>query len=62
MPSATLSECLALLRQDARRLWDLANRIVTTGYALEARPIAADLDAVGDQVADALARLKNNST
>ena len=49
MPSE-LAEAVASLRQESERLWSLAGHIVATEDVLEARSIAAKLDAVADRV------------
>ena len=40
------------LRETAGRLYHIANKVVTTEYALELRSIAAALDAEADRVVD----------
>ena len=49
---APLADHVRSLRETAGRLYHIANKIVTTEYALELRSIAAALDAQADRVAD----------
>ena len=47
-----LADSIGSLRMYSGRLYRLANKIVTTEYALELRSIAAALDAEADRIAD----------
>jgi hypothetical protein len=47
-----LADHVRSVRETAGRVYHLANKIVTTEYALELRSIAAALDAEADRVAD----------
>jgi hypothetical protein len=50
MPRDDLAGAVASLRHESERLWGLAGHIVATEDVLQARSIAAKLDAVADHV------------
>ena len=53
----TLADTVGSLRMHSGRLYHLANKVVTTEYALELRSIAAALDAEADRIAELTQRL-----
>ena len=52
-----LAEAVTSLRMQAGRLYHIANKVVTTAYALEIRSVAAALDAEADRIAALAQRL-----
>ena len=52
VPHDAIADTEASLRMHAGRLYRIANKIVTTEYALEIRSIAAALDAEADRLSE----------
>jgi hypothetical protein len=53
MPKQIVEESVSTLRSLSERLQSLANKIVTTEYALEIRSVAGALDAEAERLAGA---------
>ncbi len=55
MPEQVVEDAVSTLRLLSERLQGIANKIVTTEYALEIRSVAGALDAEAERLAAALA-------